>query len=617
MRFSICLIVMFLGCHFLMAQNPVSKPLPTKSDTVYKRIDDYAEDKKFFKFIHKLMFQKKETLISTKKTKKKGIAPLQKSFDKYSCLIIRKINIETLDPFGFSVEDTTSKPKNRIERIGNFMHLKSKNWTIRNLLLFKKYDELDSIIIKESERLIRSQRYVRSVVIKPIPIENCKDSVDIYVRVLDTWSSIPTGAFSSAKANLDLTERNIFGLGHEFNFNYLKSFTDNTYNSFGYDTKYTIPNFKNSFIKTSTSFKNDLNNNTYKTARIDRPFYSTLTHWAGGMYYNYEAFSQILTDVNAVSTKQDFKIKTYDFWGAHAFTIFGNNSEFARGTHLIFSTGFTNSTYLERPDLSYDPNRFYNSSKTVLGTIGISSQRFYQDKYLFRFGIVEDVPYGKVFSLTGGFQNKNNRTRSYFGGRFSYGDYFDFGYLQGNIECGSFFYGNKTEQTTIKIEANYFTNLFPIGSWKFRQFIKPVLVVGANRLNTPKDRLNLIDVNGIPGFNSSPLVGTKKLLTTFQTQSYNQKSWYGFNFSPFMNFTVGFLDDGDYKFFSNKMYSQIGIGVLVNNNYLVFSSFQLSFSYYPSLPIDGSNIIKTNAFQNSNIEFHDFQIGQPYVLPYQ
>jgi hypothetical protein len=38
------------------------------------------------------------------------------------------------------------------------------------------------------------------------------------------------------------------------------------------------------------------------------------------------------------------------------------------------------------------------------------------------------------------------------------------------------FNNGKTEQKTIKIEANYFTNLFPIGSWKFRQFIKPVLV---------------------------------------------------------------------------------------------------------------------------------------------
>ncbi len=593
------------------------KTVPTKSDTVYKKIDQYAEDKKFFKFIHKLMFKNRKTFLVAKKPKHTGISPIQKSFNKYSCRIIRKINIETLDPFGYSVENEKEQPEKRIERMGNFLHIKSKKWTIRNLLLFKKNDELDSLIVKESERLIRSQRYVRSVVIRPIPIENCKDSVDISIRVLDTWSLVPTGAFSSAKANLDLIQRNFLGLGHEVELNYIKSFNNSTYNTFAYDSKYTINNIKNTFINTSVSSKTDLNNNTFKTARIERPFYSTFARWAGGLYFDYRAYTELMPDNNALLAFQNYKIQTYQFWGGHSFNVFGKNTEFGRTTHLIFAAGFNNSVYLLKPDIAYDPIQYSNSSKSVLATIGISGQKYHQDKYLFRFGIIEDVPYGKVFSITAGAENKNAVTRAYFGSRFSYGDYFDFGYLQGNFEAGSFFNNGKTEQTTYKIEANYFTNLFPIGSWKFRQFIKPVLVLGTNRLNSPKDRLNLVDINGIPGFSTSPLIGTKKLLSTFQTQSYNQKTWYGFNFSPFLNFTVGFLDQGDYKFFSNKMYSQIGIGVLVNNNYLVFNSFQLSFSYYPSLPIDGSNIIKTNAFQNSNIDFHDFQIGQPGVVPYQ
>ena len=336
-----------------------------------------------------------------------------------------------------------------------------------------------------------------------------------------------------------------------------------------------------------------MNNNTFKTARIERPFYSTFARWAGGLYFDYRAYTELMPDNNALLAFQNYKIQTYQFWGGHSFNVFGKNTEFGRTTHLIFAAGFNNSVYLLKPDIAYDPIQYSNSSKSVFATIGISGQKYHQDKYLFRFGIIEDVPYGKVFSITAGAENKNAVTRAYFGSRFSYGDYFDFGYLQGNFEAGSFFNNGKTEQTTYKIEANYFTNLFPIGSWKFRQFIKPVLVLGTNRLNSPKDRLNLVDINGIPGFSTSPLIGTKKLLSTFQTQSYNQKTWYGFNFSPFLNFTVGFLDQGDYKFFSNKMYSQIGIGVLVNNNYLVFNSFQLSFSYYPSLPIDGSNIIKT------------------------
>ena len=85
--------------------------------------------------------------------------------------------------------------------------MKSKNWTIRNLLLFKKNEPLDSLVAEESERLIRKQRYVRSVIIKPVEIPNCKDSVDISVRVLDSWSLIPTGAISSSRGNFEITER--------------------------------------------------------------------------------------------------------------------------------------------------------------------------------------------------------------------------------------------------------------------------------------------------------------------------------------------------------------------------------------------------------------------------
>ena len=614
MRNTTYLILLLISGQLLTAQ----KPVPTKSDTVYKKIEKFSEHKKFFKFIHHIMFKDvEEEIVTTKKRKTKGITLAQKSFNKYNCFIIRKINIETLDPFGFSFENEEEKPEKWIEKSGNLLHTKSKNWTIRNLLLFKKNEQLDSLLVNESERLIRSQRYVRSVNIKLVPIENRVDSVDVSVRVLDTWSLVPTGAFSSDKSNLDLTDHNFFGLGHDYELNYIKSFNNITNNTFAYDTRYTIPNFKNTFINTSVSLKNDLFNNTNKTVRMERLFYSTVTRWAGGMYYDFSVYAQSLPDSNGLLASQNFKTKTYQFWGARSFTIFGKQTELGRTTNLIIATGFNNVMYLKKPDIAYDPIQISSSNKTVLATIGISSQKFYQDKYLFRFGNIEDIPYGKVFSLTTGEETKNKITRAYLGGRFSYGTYFDFGYLQGSIEAGTFFNNGTTEQTTFKIEANYFTKLFPIGSWSFRQFIKPVLVIGTNRLNSLKDKLNLVDVNGIPGFNSSPLLGTKKLITTFQTQSYNQKSWYGFNFSPFMNLTLGLLDDGSHTFFNNKVYSQIGLGVLVNNHYLVFNSFQFSLSYYPSMPIDGNSLIKTNAFQNSYIDFHDFKIGQPYVVPYQ
>ena len=76
----------------------------------------------------------------------------------------------------------------------------------------------------ESERLIRSQRYIREVTIVPVDIPKNKDSIDIKIRVLDSWTLIPTGTLSSTESSAKLTERNILGFGHLISGNVKKSF---------------------------------------------------------------------------------------------------------------------------------------------------------------------------------------------------------------------------------------------------------------------------------------------------------------------------------------------------------------------------------------------------------
>ena len=196
------LFFILLSCQILSAQK---KTTNKDSIKVYQNLENYSNKSKFRKFVYKLLFK------TTKKSKPSKITKQEilnkKSFDKHEGKIIRNINIETLDPFGYSIDNVDDKPEKGVENFGNSIHLKTKNWTIRNLLLFKKNEPLDSLITKESERLIRSQRYVRSVIIKPVEIVNSKDSVDISIRVLDSWSLIPTGAISGSQGNFEIKER--------------------------------------------------------------------------------------------------------------------------------------------------------------------------------------------------------------------------------------------------------------------------------------------------------------------------------------------------------------------------------------------------------------------------
>ncbi|MDN3676808.1 hypothetical protein QWY90_05720 [Flavobacterium paronense] len=602
--------IIFFACQTSQAQE---KNSGNDSVKVYKNIENYSKKTKFNKFVYRLLFksQRSNTAGIQKNARKRFL--IKKTFDRNEGKIIREIRIETLDPFGYAVDNYKDVPEKGFEKFGNRLHLKTKNWTIRNLLLFKKNEPLDSLIAKESERLIRRQRYVRSVIIKPIEIPNCKDSVDVSVRVLDSWTLIPTGAISGSRGNFDLIERNFFGLGHEIENDFTKRFDDK---KSAYTARYTINNIKNTFIKTTFAYENDLNNNITRSARIERQFFSPLTRLAGGAYFENRFYVDSLPDATNVFENQNFKLQTQQYWIGHSFKIFGGKSEDFRTTNLVTTLGYKKVDYFNKPTLQYDPPQFFAPEKLYLATIGINTQKFSEDKYLFNFGVIEDVPYGQVYAITGGFQDKNNNKRAYFSGRFAYGNYFNFGYLSTNIELGSFFNKGYTEQTTLRIEANYFTNLLSIGSWRIRQFIKPTLVIGYHRESIIKDRVTISEENGISGFDNPLLNGTKKLFTTFQTQTYLPGNWHGFHFSPFFNMTLGLLGDETNKVFNDKLYSIFSLGALINNDYLVFNSFQISFSFYPSIPFQGTNVFKTNTFKNNDLSLPDFQIGEPTIVPY-
>uniref|UniRef100_UPI00404B39C8 hypothetical protein n=1 Tax=Flavobacterium sp. TaxID=239 RepID=UPI00404B39C8 len=65
------------------------------------------------------------------------------------------------------------------------------------------------------------------------------------------------------------------------------------------------------------------------------------------------------------------------------------------------------------------------------------------------------------------------------------------------------------------------------------------------------------------------------------------------------------------------MYSKFSIGALINNDFLVFNSFQISFSYYPTIPFEGDNINKINSFENTNLSLYDFQLSKPGYIRYE
>jgi hypothetical protein len=297
-----------------------------------------------------------------------------------------------------------------------------------------------------------------------------------------------------------------------------------------------------------------------------------------------------------------------------AINVFKGRSETARSTKLILSGRVVGLNYLQKPTEQAELIDYYTNELSALGGIGITSRRYVKQKYIYKFGTTEDVPVGVAYGLVVGYQVKNNE-RWYWGLRYSWGNFFNLGYFGTSIEYGTFINASYRTDGMLKANFSYFSPLFSAGRWKIRQFVKPELTVGFRR--TPFNRLSLNDGYGLNGFESNVISGTSRLLLFFQTQSYAPWNLIGFRFGPYLNLALGMLGNETSGFSHSRMYPQIGMGVLIKNDFLVIKNFQVSFAFYPTIPGKGNNIFKTNPLRSTDLGFLDFVIGKPEFLEFR
>lgn len=596
--------VVILVLIFSLVNDALAQETPISKDSthLYENIENYSEQSKFTRFMYRLFFKPVAPVLAKLKKSKRRI---QKPYSTFEGKTIRNINIVTLDPFGNSIGDTIVSSLNFLTRAGNKFHLQSRASAIRNLLLIKKNQPFDALLVTESERLVRSMNYITDVSFYVEAVRKSPDSVDVFIRELDKWSLIPGGSISASRLTFDLRENNFLGLGHEFQNNFVWNHSNS---DFANRTRYFIPNYRNTYINSTLEYGTDENGNFIKSIAFDRPFFSPFAKWAAGI--------NISQQLNIGPFGQDsfmrFKYNRQDYWAGNAVRIFKGITDYERTTNFISSARFIRTRFLEKPSETIDTLHFYTDENFYIVSIGVSSRLYVKDKYIFKFGIAEDVPVGKVISLTGGYQVKNNIERVYLGTRFSAGNYYSWGYLSSNFEYGTFLRSSKAEQGVFSAGINYFTNLIEIGPLKFRQFVKPQLIVGINRIDY--DSLTINNDYGLRGFNSPALSGQSRLLLTSQTQFYIPWDFIGFHFGPYFTFSLGMLGNAEEGFKAAKVYSQVGLGVLIKNENLVMSTFQLSLSFYPEIPGKGFNVFKFNSYQTGDFGFRDFEIGKPATV---
>ena len=109
--------------------------------------------------------------------------------------VIREIRINPQNIFNLADSDED----NWLFRLANRLHIGTRPTVIEKILLFKSGERVSVQKIEETERLLRSVRFLYDVEIKPVA--HADGMVDIEVATRDTWTIDVTGSLSRSGGN--------------------------------------------------------------------------------------------------------------------------------------------------------------------------------------------------------------------------------------------------------------------------------------------------------------------------------------------------------------------------------------------------------------------------------
>lgn len=175
--------------------------------------------------------------------------------------------------------DTNDPAENyALFRLANRLHIPTREGVIRRAILFQTGEPVSVRLIEETERLLRSNRYLYDVSVRPVAVQG--GVVDIEVTTRDTWSlSVGAGVGTSGgerSSSVEFTEYNLLGTGTSLGF---KRSNDVDRSS----TELEYANNRAFGTWTSVAASHASNSDGQRSAfSVVRPFYALDARWSAG-----------------------------------------------------------------------------------------------------------------------------------------------------------------------------------------------------------------------------------------------------------------------------------------------------------------------------------------------
>ncbi len=189
--------------------------------------------------------------------------------------VVGEIRIDTLNIF--DLDDP--KENNVLFRLANKLHIRTRPGVIRRMLLFKSGEPVSVRLIEETERLLRSNRYLYDVSIRPVAYHD--GVVDVEVKTRDTWTLDPGLRYGRAgganSGGIGLKDDNLLGTGTSLGVS-RTSDVDRNSTEFQISQGHAFGGWTSIAYSYAT-----LDDGERQSFNLARPFYALDTRWAAGL----------------------------------------------------------------------------------------------------------------------------------------------------------------------------------------------------------------------------------------------------------------------------------------------------------------------------------------------
>ncbi len=574
-----------------------------RTDSFYKNIETKMSKSRASSLMYDLLFK------GTNDSKPHKETSSAQRFTPYDNERIDQIKYKSLNVFGSSINDTTKNKENKWTKPFNRSHINTRKWVIKKNLQFEINNKVDGESMVDSERILRRLDYIKDA---RIFIDESKkgQGSDVIVATRDVFPyNVLWKPNNDNGALFGISNINIGGIGHELEYDYIEDG--------GSEFFYRIRNIEKTFIDSEINFSNHFRKSGIGVS-LSKDFVTDDTKFAGGLTINEYEYGEVdYNYINEESSAFKYELHYRDLWLAKASetSIVSSKLGFGDQTQVVISGRLQYYDFENTPVVSAEQNYRLHDRTNVLFGLGLSSRTYYKDKFILQYGRTEDVPTGSTLWMVMGRQLRQFVNRSYIGFNYARGGYLNkFGYLNTIYSIGSFFNKDGFSDGVFKVGADYFTKLFTLNQYKFRQFVK----LSFAQTIDPSEEVILRSQNdiGVRGIGGAYLLATSKLNINLESLLFTPVSVIGFKMAVFgfMDYTV--VSNHKNDFFKTQDFMGFGGGIRLRNDNLAFSTIQLRFGYYPKTP-DNSSSNFLGFSTSTRLRIRDFNFQAPEVISFR